>query len=73
MMICVLLLICFLAAGTGSGQLVVAPVKLAEERAPAKTALVTSLDPLGTILRAADGGREVASASMAEDVAATVA
>jgi hypothetical protein len=42
-MICVLVLIC--VSGTKVGQLVVAPAKPAEERAPGKTVGVTSLDP----------------------------
>lgn len=63
------MLICFSVAGTESGQLVVASVKLALERA----LMVTSLDPWAQFYTAGDRGREVAGASAAKRVAATVA
>jgi hypothetical protein len=62
-------LICFSVAGTESGQLVVASVKLALERA----LVVTLLDPWAQFCTAADRGREVAGASAAKRVVATVA
>jgi hypothetical protein len=72
MMVCVLLLIYFLAAGTGSGQMVVMPAKMVEDRAQAKDEMATSLDSWARFSAAAYGGGEVASISAAEGVAATI-
>lgn len=72
MMICVLLLICFSAAGAGSGQMVIVPAKPVKERAPVKAGVATSLDLWVQLCAATDGGGEVASASAAEGMVATV-
>jgi hypothetical protein len=72
-MICVLVLMCFLATGSGSGQMVVVSAKPVGERALVKDAVATSLDPWAHLCAVADGGGEVASASTAEGVAATLA
>jgi hypothetical protein len=72
-MICALVLICVRAIGTEVGQLVVAPTKPVEERAPGKTVAVTSLYPWAQFCVAADGGKEVVDASAADGVVATVA
>jgi hypothetical protein len=71
-MICVLVLIYVLAIGTEAGQLVVAPVKPAEGRAPVKTSAVTSLGPWAQFCAEADGGGEVAGASAVEGMAAAI-
>jgi hypothetical protein len=71
-MICILMLICVSALGNEAGQLVVAPTKPAEERAPVKTTTVTLLHPWAQFCVAADEGREVIGASATEGVAATI-
>jgi hypothetical protein len=52
---------------------VVALTKPAKERAPVKTVVLTSLDPWAQFCVAADGGREIAGASAANGMAATIA